>query len=209
MPPLRGAGRPLLPIDQGLLVAHGADFRPRPVFQSYMAYTPRLAHANADFLLGEHAPTSILFQIESIDGRLPALDEAPSWPILLSRYEVAGIDGSFIVLQRSKARAWRIEPINRIETRTGVVVRIPPAGGPIWARIDVHETFSDKLWRTLLAAPIVHADIAARYPWLGHVRIVAPLARDGFLLSPFVRNNSDFVQLFRNRSTHRRTTWPP
>lgn len=191
----------LYSFEQGLLIATRADFRPRPVFQSYMAYTPRLAHANADFLLGARAPQSILFQVEPIDGRVPSLDDAPSWPILLSHYTVSRVDGSFAVLQRSEARPWRLEPLGRIETRTGAVVRIPPAdNGPIWARIDVRETFSDRLLRTLLAAPIVRADIVARYPWPGNFRLVPSLARDGFLLSPFVRNTGDFVQLFRTEA---------
>jgi hypothetical protein len=191
----------LYPFEQGILVASGADYRPRPVFQSYMAYTPRLAHANADYLLDERAPASILFRVESIDGRLPALDDAPSWPILLSHYEVAGTNGPFTVLQRSAARPWRLVPIGRIESRTGAAIRIPPAvDGPIWARIDVRETFSDKLLRVLLAAPIVRADVAARFPWPRNFRIVPSLARDGFLLSPFVRHTADFVQLFERRT---------
>jgi hypothetical protein len=38
----------IYPTDQALLLAHYLEFRPRPVLQSYMAYSPRLARANAD-----------------------------------------------------------------------------------------------------------------------------------------------------------------
>jgi hypothetical protein len=64
---------PLLPTDNPVdiysfrqypVLAHGMDYRPRPVFQSYSAYTPALARANADHLLGPGAPKTIFFASE-------------------------------------------------------------------------------------------------------------------------------------------------
>ena len=57
----------------GLAVVHGLDYRPRPVFQSYAAYTPTLAKYNADFLKSDRAPQFV----HALTGKLVARDRAP------------------------------------------------------------------------------------------------------------------------------------
>jgi len=196
LPPLHG---PIdaYPGDQALLLALGAEFRPRPVFQSYMAYTPRLAHANADALLGGRAPEWILFRVGPIDGGLPALDDAPSWPIFLTHYRLAQDLGVFALLRRRPTpRQWHLEQIEKIATRTDAIVSVPSAArGPIWARIDIRETWGDAIARTVLAAPLIHLAVSYRDGSWRNGRLVPALARDGFLLSPMVETTADFVQL--------------
>ena len=196
LPSLHGAVD-AYPDDQALLLAYDTDFRPRPVFQSYMAYTPRLAHANADALLGERAPAWIVFRVAPIDGGLPALDDAPSWPLLLTAYRPTQNVGALALLQRRPTPlAWRLEPIGRVETQTAAIVDVPSAAaGPIWARIDIGETRGDVVLRTLLAAPQVFLAVNYRDGQGRRWRIVPALARDGFLLSPVVETTADFVQL--------------
>src|SRR5262249_47436055 len=144
LPPVAGA-IDSYSYDQSLLIAYGDDFRPRPVFQSYMAYSPRLAHAHAEVLLGDRAPQWVLFRDAPIDGALPALDDAPSWPLLLTRYRVAQDLGQFVLLQRRPTPlAWHLEPIAHVSAATGTTIAVPPAAGAlIWARIDLHDTARD------------------------------------------------------------------
>ena len=182
---------------QAVPLAYAFDFQPRPVFQSYMAYTPRLARMNAEVLLGEHAPEWILFPVMTIDRRLPTLDDAPSWPLLLTHYQLAGAPGGIPLLRRSATPLpWHFEPLRRFETETGQFVHVPSAAdGLIWARIDVHETRRDALVGALLSSPTPYIGIA----WSdGHItiyRLVSSLASDGFLLSPLVESSADFVRL--------------
>jgi len=182
---------------QAVALAHGLDLRPRPVFQSYMAYTPRLARANADVLLGPNAPEWILFRLESIDRRLPALDDAPSWPLLLSRYQLAGPAGAFALLQRRETPlAWRLVPLGRVETATGNIVEVPSAAdGPIWARIDLHQTWRDAAITALVSAPLTYIGIALSDGQGRGYRLVPALARDGFLLSPLIEDTAGFMRL--------------
>ena len=41
----------ILSVGQGLLLLHGFDYRPRPIFQGYSAYTPRLAASDGFTLI--------------------------------------------------------------------------------------------------------------------------------------------------------------
>jgi len=197
LPPLHGT-IDTYPGDQSLLLAaYEADFRPRPVFQSYMAYTPRLAHANADALLTDRAPEWILFRVGPIEGGLAALDDAPSWPLLLTRYHLAQDLGFYALLQRRVTPiGWHLEPIESVTTQTDAVVAVPSAAvDPVWARIDIHQTERDAVMETLLAAPQIYLEVSFDGLWRDYYRVVPALARDGFLLSPLVKTTADFVQL--------------
>lgn len=196
LPPLPG-GVDVYPGDHGLLLAYNADLRPRPVFQSFMAYTPRLAHANVDALLDDDAPAWILFRIAPIDGELPALDEAPSWPILLTRYRLAETRSPFALLQRRATPVpWRLEPIGSVATQTDAEIAVPSvAAGLIWATISIAETRRDVVMRTLLAAPQVFLAVSYRDGQRQKWRVVPALARDGFLLSPVIETTAGFIQL--------------
>jgi len=68
------------------LLASGNLYNPRPIFQGYSAYTPKLCLANRAHLLSPSAPDNVFFRVETIDQRLPSLDDGASWPVLLSRY---------------------------------------------------------------------------------------------------------------------------
>jgi hypothetical protein len=70
-----------------------------------------------------------------------------------------------------------------------------PADGPIWARITVHETLADRLAAAALSAPALwlvatYADGSEQ-----RLRLIAGIARDGFLLSPVVDSAAGFVAL--------------
>jgi len=47
--------------DQSYLIASGNRWNPRPIFQSYSAYTPSLAQLNKEHLLASNAPDHLFF----------------------------------------------------------------------------------------------------------------------------------------------------
>ena len=198
LPPLEGTVD-VYPVQQSLMFAYGYDFRPRPVFQSYMAYTPALGRINADALGAPGAPEWILFLPISIDGRFPALDDAASWPELMSRYAPVGRAGSFALLRRrSQPLPWTLEPLDSLQASTDTAIPVPPSSdGPIWARIDVQETAGDALAATLLAAPLVSLDITLADGRQWRYRLVPRVARAGFVLSPLVGTADNFLRLMR------------
>ncbi len=81
-------GADLYPVDQAVIIANTTRWDPRPVFQSYAAYTPFLAELNAAHLAGPSRPQTLLFRVAAIDGRFPALDDGPSWLSILSSYRL-------------------------------------------------------------------------------------------------------------------------
>jgi hypothetical protein len=87
--------------DQSILLASDNRWNPRPVIQSYSAYTPTLARLNEQHLRSQDAPDWIVFDLQSIDNRFPSLDDGVSWPALLDNYTLDSFDGHFVFLRRN------------------------------------------------------------------------------------------------------------
>jgi len=51
-------------------------------------------------LVSNDAPENIFFAADPIDKRLPALEDAASWPLLLSRYSIVGFYGNYLHMLR-------------------------------------------------------------------------------------------------------------
>src|SRR5262245_29624249 len=198
LPSLRGTVD-VYPYEQNLILAHALDLRPRPVFQSYMAYTPRLAQANADHLESELAPEWIVFRVAPIDKRMPTMDDSASWPLFLTRYKFQRPVEQYALLRRREApRRWHLESLGTVDSNTGTKVDVPSEAGPIWARIDLHETWSDGLAGLLVAPRLVYLGIGMRKGKAEAYRFVPKLGRGGFLLSPLVEDTSDFIKVMEN-----------
>ena len=200
------AARPLPPLDgttdiyshaQSLLIASGNTWSPRPVFQSYSAYNERLAARNADFLAGPDAPRNILFAIEPIDRRLPALEDGASWPALLEGYRAMGFAGGLLRLQRRGTAVVTPSSVTRTSAhRIGEVVTLPDASGPVRLALDVRPTpygrFMSTFFKTSALLIAVELDDGSSHTFL----LPPDMARDPFLLSPLVENTRDFMALF-------------
>ena len=186
----------IYPDKQSVVLAYPLEFRPRPVFHSYMAYSPRLARANADFLLDADAPEWLLFRIAPIDRHLAAIDDSLSWPLVLTRYRFIETVGLFALLQRRETPLpWHLEPLGRVEAKTHDLVNVPAADGPIWVRIDIGESRRDALAAALLSASLTYVGIGRTDGRAQAYRVVPALAREGFLLSPVIEDTADFVRL--------------
>jgi hypothetical protein len=184
---------------QSMLFASGLPWSPRPVIQSYSAYTSDLIRLDMNHLLGANAPDNVFFRPEPIDLRLPALDDGASWPALLSRYEPAGYDPVTDLdwLRRDQAAPpvpvpgppWLVStPL------LGDSVTLPAAPA-LWARIEVRPSLlgiaagvalkMPPLWMTLNVPPMPPQ----------RVRIIPAMAHEGFLISPLVLTPGDFLRL--------------
>ena len=177
------------------MILSGLSYTPRPVFQSYSAYTPRLPEMNRQFLEGTRAPDWILFGMKTIDGRYPTLDDGPSWPALLSRYRMTGTAGDLLILQRrSTPRNVVLEPIGSMSGQLGQPLHLPTIKGHdlIWAQIDLQETTSYRLAEALYKPAYVYIDVVTVGGMTKTYQIVPAMTRTGFPLSPLIDSSRQF-----------------
>src|SRR5437867_11889722 len=72
--------------DQSYGIFNHLNYRPRPVFQSYMAYNLPLMRLNEQFYLSPEAPDYVLFRLAPIDHKFPPLEDAWTLRCLLINY---------------------------------------------------------------------------------------------------------------------------
>jgi hypothetical protein len=184
--------------DQEYLIASGNTWSPRPVFQSYSAYTPGLAEKNRQFLLGAHAPDNILFRMEPIDGRVPSLEDGASWPVLLQRYKPVRLEHDFLVL-RKDPRPTAFEAPRRVASGSyelGQRIALPQSGLPLFARMTIRPNWLGRLAEFAFKPSQLHIELELADGSKRQFRIVSSMAESGFLISPLIEDAAEFNLLY-------------
>ena len=96
---LRGKSFDILGNQQSIAESIGNEYHPRPIFQSYSAYTPALAQKN-DIFFAKTPPDIALLGFATIDSRMLAMEDGPSLFRLVCTWQLAGEAGEFLVFQR-------------------------------------------------------------------------------------------------------------
>ncbi|MCW6511417.1 hypothetical protein [Lichenifustis flavocetrariae] len=182
---------------QSAVLASDRDYDPRPIFQSYSAYTPRLAQLNADHLTGPQAPQTIFFAHEPIDNRYPALEDGPSWPALLGQYRFRSFAKGYAVLDRINGAS--PASIGAVMTSGsfafGKPVQVPLTAPFVWATMTFHPTLLGSLASILYKLPPLTMSVTTTDGQTKDYRLIAGMASAGFLMSPSVTSVANFVAL--------------
>ncbi|MGA3067330.1 MAG: hypothetical protein ABSF29_10830 [Tepidisphaeraceae bacterium] len=192
----------IFPWGQRQLLDQGLDYSPRPVFQSYLTFTPSLLKMNAQFLAGPRAAQTLLFDIQTIDYRFPPQDDSLSWPVLLTKYDLQDAAGSHLILRKSPLpRDFQLVPLASRTARLGETIPVPITGDPIWVTIDLPLTPLGKLAHFLLKPPFLAMQIETQSNSQAPqtYRFQRQAARAGFLLSPQITDRMAFAQLYSSR----------
>jgi hypothetical protein len=186
----------IYPVDLAWLFASGNSWAPRPVFQSYSAYTPVLLERNRQHLLGPSAPDHVLVRLAAIDGRLPALEEGYSWPVLLTRYRVDGIDNGFVAFTRQAQAAQMpaLQAAGSAEYALGSEVPVPAGDGPLYASIMLEPTLAGRAASVLLRYPGVQIGLTLANGKEHDYVFVPGMASLPFPLSPLVEDTAGFCR---------------
>ena len=183
--------------EQSILLASGNQWNPRPVIQSYSAYTPDLARLNEQHLRGSNAPDWVFFELQSIDGRLPSLDDGLSWPALLDNYAFDSYDGRFILMRKKQSfrSASTYDTVYKTTCKTGAIIAIPETEGPLFAEVDLKPTLAGRMLITLFNPPQLAITTHLANGDTKRYRVVSEMMTTGFLISPLVTNTGEFASL--------------
>lgn len=195
----------IFPFDQTELIASGNTWHPRPVFQSYHAYTKTLANLNAAFLASPNAPDHLFFRIESIDERFPSGDDGASWPILLSYYEPSGHAGKYLVLQKKKVEPIATEFINLSSKSYPFTawVELPITKEHqknLYASIDVKPNLLGRIKNLLYKSSPLGIGVKLADGSIKQFRLIPGNSDHPFLLSPLIENATEFGELYSQNS---------
>ncbi len=185
--------------NQSYLIASKNIWNPRPVFQSYSAYTADLILKNKNHLLSKNAPDNIIFQVETIDGRIPSIEDGASWPLILTHYQPISFVGNYLFL-RKKILAPKVSELLLIRNASysfGDVVPVLSDSTPIFVEISIKKNVYGKLMNILYKPSQLQITLYLENGVTKIYRIISGMAKSGFLLSPLIENTSEFGALYR------------
>ena len=197
--------------------AHGLNLRPRPMLQSYAAFSPALIERDALHFNSPRAPNDVLISVGEIDGRLPMLEDSHAWLQLMSNYELT--DSSRELLRLSRVRQPRLtlqtEPALRTTLKFGETLQLPESlSGPVWCRMRIRPSWLGRLVSVLYRLPELRLRVqtTGRRSSIDSYRLIPGAAEAGFLVSPIVRSRADLIRLWQSddelmpRNVHARVT---
>jgi hypothetical protein len=185
---------------QGVLFLNNLSWRPRPVFQSYAAFTPTLGAINRDFYASEHAPDFVVLRMQTVDRQLPSMNDSEAFQLLLRDYRPVLAEKGYILLRRAPRGQG------------------PVAAGTVLLRNEV--AFNERIDVGTFNSRQLLLRLQIRKSWLGHLmslayklvppmleietaggatdryRIIAGTSQAGFVLNPLILTQSDLAGWF-------------
>ncbi len=189
----------VLGYEQGVAILNRFNYTPRPVFQSYSAYTPHLAQLNADFYESRRAPEYALFKLQTIDERPPMLDDARLLQIFPHEYRFVLNEKGYQLWRRRDTLPAADQLAPRPLTRRAVTLgRSEPLGEyehqPLWVTIDVRPTLLGRLRNFLYKPALVQLRLTDVEGGREVYRLPLMAARGGFLLNPIVTDLESYIE---------------
>ena len=189
----------VLGFEQAVAIFNEFNYRPRPVFQSYAAFTPRLSRLNADYYASERAPDYVLLKIQTIDDRLPAFDDSLVLNLFVHDYDYVLSEKGWQLWQR---RASRPDPAllqpRRLRTTTvNLGARCPLdelADQHVWATIDVSPSLLGRLRGFLYKSAFVRLLVELNDGKQREYRLPVFQGRTGFILNPLVTDLDSYMR---------------
>jgi hypothetical protein len=191
---------------QAYAVFNELNYHPRPVFQSYSAYTAPLMRLNERFYRSTSAPEFILAKLGTIDGRLPVLEDALAFRYALRNYEPKGDESGFLLLKSKSSVTPELTLLREGTVRIGEPIDLKPYGqSDIWLEIDLQATVAGRLRQFFYQPSPVWLSV-----WEGtpskptqKFRAPPPMLTAGFVASPLIWSNDGLVDLYAGKAVTR------
>jgi hypothetical protein len=190
----------IISYEQGVLFLNHFNWRPRPVFQSYSAYSPPLLAANGRYFNNQRAPAYVMLKVQPIDGRLASMEDSQALFQILNGYLPVAAERSYILFRRREGTARRpVEEKVVLEKRISFNQEIgigELAGKMLRMAVKLRYSWQGKLRKILYRAPTVYIVLRTEDNECHSFRMVPGMAADYFIVSPLLESNADVVNLF-------------
>ncbi len=195
--------------DQGLVFLNGLTWHPRPVFQSYSAYTSELTAINARFFKRPDAPEFVIMGLRTIDGRLATTDDPETLMVLVRDYEAVLVEDDYLLLRRAcpslhasaagnmPARAAAAGPEREtveIQERFNRRIDVPSIEGPcLVMSISIDYTGAGRFIKFLYKVPPMFMTVYTADGQSRRFRIAPDLVKSPFILNPLITDQRSLL----------------
>lgn len=196
----------VMPWNGSVPILAGWEFRPRPVFQSYAAYTDRQQTTMRRFIEHQGADNIYLTGAE-IDQRWPGSSLGWSQLSLLSHYDLVGQTAlGYHLRRRSQARSSTVSAPILSPAQAGEWIEIPDSRGPVILAADLDMTPAGRAVSLFLNPILLLEGQLADGRVVSH-RVLPGLLRAGMVVSPYL-SATGLPELFANETAGRSVSLP-
>jgi hypothetical protein len=186
-----------LTIDSAELVATNVDWRPRPVYESFLTLSPALVKLNSDYLAGDHAPDHLLISLLTTDAKYPFLEDGLALPAILQHYRPDAITHEFLYfthLPKGQETPLTLQPLQTVQADAEDIVTLPEAP-LLWATIHIEETLFGRLIAVFDKFPEIQIEATLQDGSTRAYRAASSMLDYGFMVSPLIDGNLRLLRL--------------
>jgi hypothetical protein len=192
----------------GVALFNRFNYQPRPVIQSYSTFNPALDQLNYNLYASARAPQFVLSKIQTIDSRLPTMDDPHVLLMLAYRYEYLRTEKEFGLWKLNPGpfdpAAFAPRPLRTTELAVNRPLVIEDLSAePLWVKIDLQPSWLGKLRSFFYKPPQVRLSFETTAGLKRDFLIPLPQGRTGFLLNPMIEDVVDYMK-FANSQVDKR-----
>jgi hypothetical protein len=184
-----------------LAIFNGWNYHPRPVIQSYAACGPHLMELNERFFLSTNAPEFVLLDLDAIDNRFPAVEDALALRAVLCNYQLVTYDNVYLVLRHVRNEPAKLKLVREGDVAWGARIEFTNATAMnLWLELDARPSLAGRVRQFLYKPPAAMMSV-----WSGtnaepnSFRVPVSMLKAGFVASPVLLAPSDVSDLYQGK----------
>jgi hypothetical protein len=172
--------------EQGLILANDWNYTPRPVFQSFVGFTPFLANLNRKFFARSSAPDWVIMKLQSLEGRVPTLDDAGSLESILRGYQPVDVSEDYLLWKKISPSLLlpKKSKLSSQSVAENEPVVVPETQGSLYVSFDFKPTWAERLVSILHKPHEIKLEVEMENGGNLLFRLPREEAREPFLVSP-------------------------
>ncbi len=188
--------------EQLVVFVNHLNWHPRPIFQSYSAYTPKLLKINRDFYESQQAPKFVIFKLQTLAQRFPIMDDIEAIKVLLRDYVPVLEERDYLLLKRS-------QQLNNVTTSSVLLKQnikfdesldvASLSNEPLLLSLEISKTWVGKVYALLYKSSAVYLELTTVDNEKLLYRIIPNMLKSGVLINPLVINQADFVNWYEGK----------
>jgi hypothetical protein len=202
----------IVPWEISLVPANNLNWQPRPIFQSYSAYTSFLDRQN--FLkLSKKPPNYILYQFSSIDNRHPFFDEPETFSYIFCNYKLSSNLADFVhtkkvlnllLLEKRPSNICLLSsPTQELNLKWKKNIVVDEKNTLLRGSFKINYSVIGKIYKTLFRSPPVMIHITYKNGQETSYRIIPENAENGVIISHLPINDREGLSFFNGKLPNR------
>jgi len=192
----------IFPWDSEYLIENKLNYRPRPVFQSFTVFTPKLQQINYQYYL-KNAPEYIIYDYDAIDGRYPFNDDFLINYFICKNYTFATSfisNSRYRILLKKKPQIYPIEEVPATEVESEINREIP-VNWVMSMRIELAYNLAGKLKAFFERPPKLIIKMTDRNGQVRQYKASVQILKSGIMLDRWVNDTRGFETYMRHKDS--------